>query len=73
MIQSMALALICAISGKGAMRAGKRQEGVTSIASNDKRYILKKELQDQEEEIVTWIIWVISFSSAPSFKQYRDY
>ena len=34
---------------------------------------MSQEAQEQEKDIITWIMWIISFSSAPSFKQYGDY
>ena len=34
---------------------------------------MSQEAQEQEKDIITWIIWIKSFSSAPSFKQYGDY
>ena len=57
--------LIYTITGKGIMRAGKRQEGrfLQLLAIPLTTEVLKKESQEQQEDIITWIMWTNSFRS----------
>ena len=57
--------LIYTITGKGIMRAGKGQEGrfLQLLAIPLTTKVLKKESQEQQEDIITWIMWTNSFRS----------
>ena len=53
-------------SNKGTKR---RIYSVISITFNHE-VLKKKESEEQENDIITWIVWIKVFSSSPSLKQY---
>ena len=58
--------LIYTITGKGIVRAGKEQEGgfLPLLAIPLTTEVLKKESREQQEDIITWIMWANSFRSS---------
>ena len=70
LIQPVASSLINAISGKRVMRAGKGEEGaflsLLALPLMIKAMSRKKESQEQEKDIIIWIIWIKTCSSSPS-------
>ena len=68
LIKPVASVLINVLSGKGVMRVAKRQEErFTPLLALQEHF---KESQEQEKDIIIWIIWTKIFSSAQYFKQY---
>ena len=74
LIQRVASSLIYFVTGKGVMRVGKgKYYQFLPLLTLPLMMKDEKELQEQEEDIIKWIIWMQIFRPDSSFKQYQNY